>query len=72
MLNTMKRRQPQDTRLNWRDPNMPVLKLGFLNKQPHLFEVDPDKVRAYYEAKMLNHPAPHYKNDPTYFLKKLK
>jgi hypothetical protein len=46
---------------------MPVLKLGFLNKQPHMFEVDPDKVQAYYEAKMLDHPALHY--DPTYFLK---
>lgn len=59
----------KDDRLNWRDKSMPVLKLGFLNKQPHLFEVDPDKVRAYYEAKMLNRPALHYKDDPTYFLK---
>ena len=68
---------PPDNRLDWRDPKMPLLKLGYLNKELVLFEVHPDKVQAYYEAKMLNHPAPQYKNDPSYWwaknnLKKLK
>ena len=67
----MKRSKP-DVRLNWRDPNMPVLRLGYPHNKLIVMEVKPEKVKAYYEQKMLNHPAPHYKNDPTYFLKKKK
>lgn len=69
----MKRRRdlPLDTRLDWRDPNMPVLRL---NNNHQMIEVKPAYVSNYYVNK-INSPfynAPHYKDDPTYFLKKLK
>jgi len=54
-----------DNRLNWRDPNMPVLRL---NNKHQMIEVDPDWIRQYYDQK-INSPgygAPSWRNDPTY------
>lgn len=66
----MKRKPlPPDTRLDWRDPDMPVLRL---NERRQMIEVSPKYIEDYYKAK-LNSPhygAPHYTNDPTYDLKK--
>lgn len=64
------RRKPPDTRLNWRDPDMPLLKLGYRNDLLVLFEVPPYKVQQHYEMKMRNHPAPTWKDDPSYNWKK--
>lgn len=61
-----RRKLPSDDRLNWRDPDMPLLKLGYLNKELVLFEVSPEKVRMHYEDKMEHHPAPSWKDDPSY------
>ena len=65
----MKRRHLPDTRLDWRDPNMPVLRL---NNKGQFVEVDPEFIQQYYDRKInsIDYVAPHYKNDPTYFLKK--
>ena len=67
-----RRKPPPDNRLDWRDPNMLVLRLGFKDKKIVMFEVAPEKIEQYYKVKMLNHPAPHYSQDETYFLKRLK
>ena len=68
----MARRKPiPDTRLDWRDPNMPVLRL---NERRQTIEVSPHNIQSYYWQR-INSPfygVPHYKDDPTYFLKKLK
>lgn len=65
----MKRRPKPDTRLDWRDPDMPVLRL---NKDHKMIEVKPSYIEAYYWNK-INSPfyvAPHYSMDETYDLKK--
>lgn len=68
----MKRqRLPPDNRLNWRDPDMPVLRL---NERRQMIEVSADWIKQYYEQK-INSPyyaAPHYSMDETYDLKKKK
>lgn len=63
------KRIKKDCRLDWRDKNMPVLRFGYLQSKIVMYEVNPVKIEAYYQQKMLNHPAPDWKNDPTYDLK---
>lgn len=65
----MKRDHKPDLRLDWRDPDMPVLRL---NANRRMIEVDPDWITQYYANKLSNpnYNAPQYKNDPTYDLKK--
>ena len=69
-----KRKLQPDTRLDWRDPNMPVLRKGYYHNKIVVFEVDPAKVHKYYIDKMNdpNYVAPQWKDDPTYFLNKRK
>lgn len=70
----MKRRriQPNPLALDWRDPDMPVLRLGYKDKVVVVYEVDPDKIKQYYAQKMLFHPAPSWDEDETYDLRKHK
>jgi hypothetical protein len=65
----VKRKLPPDKRLNWRDINMPVLRL---NNSRKMIEVTPDYIKYYYEQKLANpfYNAPSWRNDPTYNLKK--
>jgi hypothetical protein len=65
------RRLPIDNRLNWRDPNMPVLRL---NNSRKMIEVDPNWIKRYYEEKISSpfYGAPSWRDDPTYNMKKKK
>lgn len=69
----MKRRRklPPDTRLDWRDHDMPVLRL---NEQRQMIPVAPDWINNYYLAKIASpyYTAPHYKNDPSYWWSRKK
>lgn len=67
----MKRRriQPNPLALDWRDPNMPVLRLGYKDKVVVTYEVDAKKIQDYYAQKMMFHGAPSWDEDETYDLK---
>jgi hypothetical protein len=63
---------PPDTRLNWRDPDMPLIRKGYQKGVVVDMEVSAEFVQQFYERKMQdpNYAAPQYKYDPTYYLKK--
>lgn len=67
-----RKRLPPDNRLNWRDPDMPVLRLGFKDKELTMFQVPSVDIHIYYYNKMINHPAPSYVYDPSYWWSKKK
>lgn len=67
---------PPDNRLDWRNPNMPLLIRGNIGGKVGLHSVEPQKVTAYYAAKMnmmnsdpMRSP-PDYKHDPSYWWNK--
>lgn len=59
----MPRRQPPDDRLDWRDPEMPVL--GKSGKP-----IDHRKMTAKAKMAMQSATEPTYRQDPTYNLKR--
>lgn len=63
-----------DTRLNWRDPDMPVIRKGYRAGKVVDMEVAPEFVQKYYVDKLnnLEYRAPRWDEDETYFLKKGK
>jgi hypothetical protein len=71
----MPKRQPPkpDLRLNWRDPNMPVLRDYRMGNGERKIVVDADYEHRYREM-LINTASestfPHYRNDPTYNLRK--
>jgi hypothetical protein len=65
----VKRPRP-DTRLNWRDPNLPVLRDYRMADGSRKTEVDPDYERRYREMLIETSIQPSWKSDPTYDLKK--
>lgn len=67
----MKHPKP-DRRLDWRDPNMPVIRDYRMANGQHRTEVDPDYERRYREHLMQFGEQPSYRNDPTYNLRKDK
>lgn len=66
----MRRKQPPDTRPDWRDPNMPVLRDYKMIDGSKKEIVDPDYERRY-RAHMID-AAPHenWRNDPTYNIRR--
>lgn len=64
-----KRRLPLDTRLDWRDPNMPVLRYGVVEGVTGTHKVAPENITKYYKAKLeqLGWQMPDYKNDVSYW-----
>ena len=59
----MKRKLSPDTRLDWRDPNMPVIgKSGRL--------IDHKKMELKAQMAMVSANEPTWRNDPTYNMKK--
>lgn len=72
----MKRRKlPPDNRLDWRDPDMPVLRMvRYSDNEPfRLGEVSSKAITRYYENKMMfDADGPEWNRDPTYDLKKYK
>lgn len=68
----MKRPRP-DTRPDWRDPNMPVMRDYRMGDGSHKTIIDPDYERRYREYLMTDTTVPNHPNwrlDPTYDLKK--
>lgn len=64
-------KRPQlDTRPNWHDPNMPVLRDYRMADGTKRTIVDPDYEHRYREHLMQVSENPSYKNDPTYNLKR--
>lgn len=66
----MRKKLSPDTRLNWRDPNMPVLRYGKVNGVDGTYEIPSDEIRKYYAAK-INSPfyrPPSWYEDETYDL----
>jgi hypothetical protein len=64
-----KRRLPPDTRLDWRDKNMPVLRYGNFNGVLDTKEVSAKDITNYYKAKLeqLGWQMPDYDKDPSYW-----
>ena len=63
-----RKKLPPDTRLDWRDPNMPVLRI---QRDGSYAEIDAKAIQNYYDQK-INGPygAPDWKHDPTYDMRK--
>lgn len=64
---------PHDTRPDWRDPKMPVLREYRMMNGSKRSVVDPDYERRYREHLLLstsNIDNPPWRNDPTYNLKR--
>lgn len=71
----MKRRKlPPDKRLNWRDPDMPIIRTGIINGVFQTAEIAPQHVQQYYQIKLQRNIdiEPNWRVDPTYDLKKKK
>jgi len=60
----MKRRR-LDTRLDWRDIEMPVLRPF----EDGIYPVTPEEEQAWCQDKMKRSPMPDYNDDPTYTLR---
>lgn len=67
-----RRRQQPDTRLDWRDPQMPVLRDYKMDDGTLHTVVDPDYERRYRELLMATCIDPTYHSDPTYLTCKRK
>lgn len=68
----MTRRRPTpDTRLDWRDPEMPVIRNYVMGSGEKRTVVDHDYERRYHEH-LMSTPSlePHWSQDPTYHLKR--
>lgn len=61
-----------DHRFDWRDPNMPVLREYRMPNGDLQTHVEPEYEHRYREHMMTAGSVPHYTNDPTYNLRKLR
>lgn len=68
----MRRKPIPDTRLSWRDPNIPVIRAYKFGNGKTQTEVDPDYEQRYRAHLMTDGSQPSYQNDPTYNLRKPK
>lgn len=68
----MKRKPLPNTRLDWRDPEMPVVRQYKMADGTTRTEIDPDYERRYREFLVSSSPNPHFDADPTYNLRKAK
>ena len=57
-------------RMNWRDPNMPVIRDYTMANGTKKVEVDPDYERRYREFMMGQFNGDYWKSDPTYNARK--
>lgn len=65
--------QPPDTRLSWRDPNMPVIRDYKMGNGERKTVIDADYEHRYREMLIATAPQnqfPTFRNDPTYNLKR--
>lgn len=68
----MMKRPRLDTRFNWRDPNMPVMRDYVMRDGSRKNVIDPDYEHRYREHMMNAAPHPNWRSDPTYNLRKRK
>lgn len=66
----MPKRLPPDTRLDWRDPKMPVIRDYRMANGARLTQVDPDYEHRYREHMMKAAEQPDWRKDPTYNLRR--
>lgn len=69
---TRRRRQAPDTRPDWRDPAMPVIRRYKLSNGQMLTDVDPDYETRYREFLLTQNATPPWYRDPTYNLRRKK
>lgn len=71
-----KRKNVKDNRLDWRDPNMKVLRMARFSPEDEfdLHPLDPESVRRFYEIKLERDTdgMPTWNEDETYDLKPKK
>lgn len=70
----MKRNRKPDTRLDWRDPDMPVIRKVLIDNKPAVVKIPPKKIEEYYFNKIFGseYDAPNYKLDPSYWWREKK
>lgn len=65
-----RKRSIPDSRPDWRDPNMPVIRNYKMGNGKQITEVDQDYEHRYREHLMQVSDNPGYKIDPTYNMRK--
>lgn len=60
------------TKLNWRDPSMPVIRSYKMRDGSTRTEVDPDYERRYRAHMMESTEQPKFRDDPTYEMRRKK
>jgi hypothetical protein len=73
----MRKRLPPDNRLDWRDPNMPCLRIAKPENDPNapwgVYPFPPDTIHEYHKRAMVSpRIEPTWKYDPSYFWNKKK
>lgn len=69
----MIRRFNRQNRLDWRDPDMPVIRKVFIAGKEEIKEILSDAIKKYYSDKIDNDrywAEGNWKSDPTYHMKK--
>ena len=68
----MRRRKFIDKRLDWRDKDMPCIRLAKIDGKWQMAEFTPDQIQQYYQQKLESNSTiePNWKEDSTYNLKK--
>lgn len=61
-----RRRLPPDTRLDWRDPNMPVLRNYLMANGETKTQIDADYEHRYRAHSVATSNYPSWRDDPTY------
>ena len=61
-----------DKRLDWRDPNMKVIRTGTVNGVFGVHEIEPKWITPYHARNLMQTIEPNWYDDPTYNLRKGK
>ena len=61
-----------DKRLDWRDPNMPVIRTGTVNGVFGVHEIEPKWITPYHARNIESSIEPDWRHDSTYYLRKGK
>ena len=73
LVGSMRRKHLQpDKRLDWRDKNMPCVRLAKIDGKWIMTEIKSEDIQKYYQRKLENNSTiePNWKEDSTYNLKK--
>lgn len=65
----MKKRIKKDDRLDWRDKDMPVLRMAMIRGEDsyRMHSIKPEYVHNWSANQVVNAREPHYKDDPSYW-----